>query len=246
MVTTKVLFMKKNKEKNKHCYVLASGPSIKNQDLSKLKGLPFVSFSNSFVHHLYSEFDVKYHLFPFLHNPITEEMGIKWFKESENIISKNTKILIHHTEKKIINQEALFSSFDLSYYDNTGLFPDDLPNKLSPFISLSQAAMQVAVHVCIENNLSSVVMLGIDHSWVNHPHESRHFYNENESVLNRMGYNEWYNTKDIESSRIMEYQNLIKLDSFYKKYYEASKKIGITIYNGTPGSMIKSLPTIDI
>lgn len=224
------------------CYVLACGPSIKNQDLKQLKGKPCISISNFFVHKEFDNLNIKYHIFGSLHPPITYEMGVAWFKEAESKINKDTIIMVHKNDEGLINNNQLFQGHKVIFWSDNGSFPNTLLNYIDDYISVSQIALQVGVYYSLNNDIKNVIMLGIDHSWVNHINESRHFYEENESVLNRMGYNEWFNHIDDKKSEETEKNNLIKLSDLYMKYFDIAKTLGINVFNGTPNSLVTNLP----
>jgi hypothetical protein len=76
---------------------------------------------------------------------------------------------------------------------------------------------------------------------VNHVNQSKHFYEESESVLVRMGYNEWFNVHNQNHGEEMERQNLNRLNNIYNFYGQKFKEYEIFLYNGTPNSLVTSL-----
>ena len=68
------------------CFILATGPSINDIDLSILKGEFCISVSNFFVHPLFNEIKPEYHIFAESHHPITEEQYVSWLKDAVDII----------------------------------------------------------------------------------------------------------------------------------------------------------------
>ena len=227
------------------CYVMACGPSIKEQDISYLKGKPCVTISNFFVHPEFENLDIKYHIFGGLHAPITRDMGIAWFKEAEIKMKDGTKVMVHEDERDIVENNNLFEKQEVIYWEGGGSFPSTIPNKIDGYVSISQVALQVGIHVAQNMDLENVILMGIDHSWVNHVNTSKHFYDEDESVITRMGYNEWFNVHNQQQGEAMERDNLVKLSNEYDRYKVLSEPLGINVFNGTPNSMITILPQKD-
>jgi len=230
----------------KTCYVFACGPSIKDQDLKKIKDSPCVTISNFFVHPEFQNMNIKYHIFGNLHHPISYDMGVAWFKECEEKLNSSTKIMVHIDQKPLVEDNGLFKNNEVIFWSENGHFPETLPNNVDSYISVSQIGLQIGYLVAKEENINEVIIMGIDHSWVNHVNQSKHFYEESESVLVRMGYNEWFNVYNKEQGEQMERQNLANLDNTYASYRNLFKNGGIDLYNGTPNSLITSLEFIII
>ena len=230
----------------KTCYVFACGPSIKDQDLKKIKDNPCVTISNFFVHPEFQNMNVKYHIFGHLHHPITYEMGVAWFKECETCLNKKTKVLIHIKDKHIVTNNNLFVNNEVIYWDNDGQFPETIPNRMGHYETIAQIGLQMGYYVAKQESIDQVLVMGIDHSWVNHVGETKHFYDESQSVLSRMGYNEWFwftgrggvcNDSDLEREKII----LNQMNNSYREYGELCEKRGVSVYNGTPNSLITGL-----
>jgi hypothetical protein len=223
------------------CFVLACGPSIKEQNLKKIGSNPCVTISNFFVHPDFELLDVRYHIFGNLHDPITNEMGVAWFKECEQKLKTSTKVMVHMEQKKLVESNNLFLKNEVIYWTENGVFPLSLPNQVDTYASISQIALQMGYFVAKNDNINEVIIMGIDHSWVNHVNQSKHFYEESESVLVRMGYNEWFNVHNQNHGEEMERQNLNRLNNIYNFYGQKFKEYEIFLYNGTPNSLVTSL-----
>lgn len=219
------------------CYVLACGPSIKDQDLKKIKNSPCITISNFFVHEEFENLNVECHIFAKLHNPITPQMGIAWFKEAELKFKKNQKVMVHYSDKDLVEENKIFKNQNVIYWKDGSDFGNNFPYEVGPYLSASQLALQYAIYL----NTKNIYLLGIDHSWSNHVNQSKHFYEENQSVLTRMGYNEWFNSYDNETAKQIELDNLDRLSSIYLYYDNICKEKQINLFNSTPGSMITCL-----
>jgi len=161
-----------------------------------------------------------------------------WFKEAEARFNSGMKVMIHHNDKHIVDDNDLFKKQEVVYFTAGGTFPNTFPDQVDNFLSISQIGLQYGIHTKPEN----VIMLGIDHSWVNHVGVSKHFYAEEECVLTRMGLSEWTNITSKEQGIAMEIRNLGNLSNIYSRYHDIAKGLGVNIFNGTPNSMVNSLP----
>ncbi len=252
---------------NKTCYLLACGPSIKNQDLTKIKDNPCVSISNFFVHDLFSKLNIKYHVFGARHNPITERMYLNWMLESSHKINPKTNILISDLDRKLFKENTIFTKHNVIFWSYLSknkkflfsilhklsfvksfnkllswLAVSKLPHLMIPSKGVAQIGLQICLHLALKEKINKIVILGIDHSWSKHVGTSKHFYEENQHSLVRDGYNEWFSTPTQEEEEI----NLKAINDLYLRYYTIAEELGVTILNGTPASMITSLPTEEL
>ena len=223
-------------------YILACGPSIKDQDITYLRDKHCITISNFFVHPEFENLNITYHLFPNLHHPITTPMGIAWFQEGEKKFKDGQKIMVHIGQKDMIEDNNLFEKQQVLYWDRGGTCPSTLPHQVDDYVSMSQVALQVGIYEAQRDNIKNIIIMGIDHSWINHIYESKHFYKEEENVMNKMGYTEWFGTSTPEEALRMEKNNLVGLSNLYEKYRNIALSLGIEIFNGTPNSTITTLP----
>ncbi|HMB96326.1 MAG TPA: N-acetylneuraminate synthase family protein, partial [Tepidisphaeraceae bacterium] len=71
----------RDRHAGQRCFIIATGPSIRQQDLSKLAGENIIAVSNLFVHPEYQTIAPKYHCIAQFHKPITEEAWQAWMDE---------------------------------------------------------------------------------------------------------------------------------------------------------------------
>lgn len=116
----------KNIHKGKRCFILGSGPSMKNTDLSPLSGEHVIALNSFFMHPQFnsaldSKGPKKYYLVPPNHPPQTKQDWIQTLKQMEsrfeNPLTMFWGIDFNKNHwKTIIEEEGLFKGFDLNYF----------------------------------------------------------------------------------------------------------------------------------
>jgi hypothetical protein len=232
--------LERNKElndsvgENKACYILACGPSINEMDLSKLIGEDCISVSNFFVHPLYNQIQPKYHVFAPHHFPISDSQYLEWIVDHESKTKFDQSIFIHKQYDKLIKQSLSSTSLKKIFFENIDKLPEKFNEiKLDNQTPHYQTVVHLALYLAIGLGYKEIYLLGIDHNWLLNFGKSMHFYQENQSVLSRSGYDEYYNL-DLED----EFHAHAKLWAFYKSIKKYSIANNIKIYNSTPNSFL--------
>lgn len=231
----------RNSHAGKRAFILATGPSIKNQDLKKLAGEYCISVSNFFVHPDFKVIKPTYHLFVMSHSPITEEQWKVWMQDAEKKLPEGQNLLVGAADKIVLDKYSVFKKQNLFYYmfgrkpmgASTGVdFTKRLPN--------TQTSAQIALCLALYSGATEIYLLGADHDWILHIGESHHFYDEKKSTLMQQGYKEW--TTPLEA-QFESYLNLWKVYRGIKEYADARE---IKIYNATPGSLLDVFPKVKL
>lgn len=223
------------------CFILATGPSIKHQDLKQLQGETCIAVSNFFVHPDYALIDPKYYCIAPYHLPITENAWQKWMNEIE-ISTGNAKIFFSTSDRvrnlqngKFKNKTLYFLKFGGSreYASRCGL---DLTRQVFGPQSVTVMALMVAIYM----GFKEIYLLGCDHDSILHINESRHFYPETANALVRSGYTEWFQ-QDLEE----QFLDYISLWKEYKLIQKIADVNGVFIGNATEGGLLDVFPRIE-
>lgn len=223
---------------NRTCYILATGPSIKEMDLSPLVDKDCISVSNFFVHNLYTTIKPKYHLFAPWHEPITDEQYSAWIMDYAKNTTFQQTLCLGINEKRFLESSNLpINEFNIFYR-----LSDQMPETFETItLDKSLPKIQTVVHIAIYHAIAlgykDICLLGIDHNWLLNIGKSNHFYEEKQHEFVRRGYSEWGETD-------MEYQLAanLRLWQVYKSIRKYSEKNGINIYNCTPNSLLDVFP----
>jgi hypothetical protein len=230
----------KDIHKGKRCFILATGPSIRTQDLKLLKDEFSISVSNFFVHPDYSEIRPVYHCMASYHPPITEEGWRVWMKELAAKTVDSTLFFGLSDVKR--NQDAGVFADRSVHYLHCGRSLDSLINRrvdLTKQIIGPASVPVMALHVALYMGFKRIYLLGCDHDWIFHVNQSNHFYEEKEHVLVKSGYNEWsdfdWGIQFAQQAELWQQYKVIKLNA---------ESCGVEIFNATPVGILDVFPRV--
>jgi hypothetical protein len=238
-------YLIKNKElKNlfagKRIFIIATGPSIKEQNLGMLENEISISVSSFYLHEDFLKIKPKFHLFAASHPPITDEQYIALVSDAGNKMPKGQKVLVSITEKHLIEKSGAFENQKVYYY-KLGHKPISAKIDFTSSLPLIQTSPQIATFLAFYLGASEIYLLGCDHDWILNFGKTRHFYSENQSSLTNSGYNEWQG-KDF-GNECEAYAHLWQVYRATKIYAE---KQGIRIINSTKGGLLDVFPRKDL
>lgn len=84
----------KTKGRGKVAFLLATGPSVKNENLKVLAGKDCYSASNFFLHEDIKTINPKFHFFAPYHEPLILENYIEWLRKGDRDLPAETKIFL--------------------------------------------------------------------------------------------------------------------------------------------------------
>lgn len=240
LLTRKYAVNKKlrGKHTGERCFILATGPSIKSQDLKSLEKEVCISVSNFFVHSDYEIIKPAYHCMAPYHPPIKEEAWQAWLNELSQ--KSDRTIFFFGASDFYRNQRPeRFQNSQCFYMDFSGTwaFSQKHGVNLTGPLPTPQSVTIMALFASIYMGFSEIHLLGCDHDWLLHLNSSKHFYEEDKHVLVRKGYNEWH-ANDLESYC----QDYVQLWKCYKQIQSIAFKKDIKIYNSTNGGLLDVFP----
>ncbi len=225
----------KNAFAGRRCFIIATGPSIKTQDLKPLSGELCISVSNFFLHPDFKIIRPQFHLFVASHPPVTEEQYTAYFKDAEKHFPEGQKVLVSITDKHIVDKSSVFKKQNVYYY-SLGHKPLNDTIDFSRDLPIIQTSAQTASYLALYLDASALFLLGCDHDWILHVGETRHFYSEKDSSLSQAGYSEW--SEDFGR----ECEAYVKLWDVYRKLKRYTVSRGIAITNCTNGGLLDLFP----
>jgi len=231
-----------NRHAGQRCFILATGPSIKNQNLTLLKGELCIGVSNFFVHQDCELIQPQYYCVAPYHAPISEEGWYAFLRELGSVV-KNSAIFFELQDRERNQEGGFLKDKDLRYVkfgveinalEKEGV---DLTREILRPISVTVMALQVAIYM----GCRKVYLLGCDHDWILHVGKMAHFYDEQQNALVRSGYNEWK-----ESDMATEFYNAFQLWAQYKAIKKYAEEKGIRIFNSTEGGLLDVFPKVSL
>ncbi|MCX6031983.1 MAG: hypothetical protein NT169_22135 [Chloroflexi bacterium] len=229
-----------NRHLGERCFILATGPSIKTQDLKLLKTETCIAVSNFLVHPDYAVIRPQYYCLAPYHPPITEDSWQAWMTEIAGKTLNATMFFgLADRERNEIN--GRFAGRQVHYLKFGGAL-DDLVRDgvdLSMAVPGPQSVTIMALLIAIYMGFKNIYLLGCDHDWILHVGTSTHFYNESQHALNRSGYSEWHKP-ELGS----EFDSLSNLWRQYKTIRVLATGLGISISNATGGGILDVFPRV--
>ncbi len=167
------LFEKNEKLKNIHtndrCFVIATGPSLKEQDLTLLKDEITIGISGLYTHKDIKVFNPKYYvstpIFRYHGELYDEETFIADLREMDAALNDDTIMFFDIYDKPYIERNNVFSNKEIHWlqyipWDEEPFDEIDLKN-----LANIRLASEVMFYVALYLGFKDIYMLGIDHTW---------------------------------------------------------------------------------
>lgn len=215
----------KNSGSNKRAFLLATGPSIKRQNLKLLAGEDCYSVSNFFLHDDINIVNPKIHFFAPYHEPLVLENYVNWLIQADKTLPKDTKIFLGHTTKKIVDKFSLFSNREVFYIYLTKVKPNKLFSiDLTGPIMGPQTGPLMILPVLLYMGYKEIFLVGCDHTVLRDYRKTiNNFYNNQSDIrVNATDENSWHGIIDSHKQSM----NVFVQYEMYKKIAE-SKNIKI-------------------
>jgi hypothetical protein len=227
----------RQRHSGKRCFILATGPSIKTQNLLPLQNEICIAVSNFFVHPDFDTIKPLYYCIPGYHLPITEDGFQNWITElAKN--SGNSTLFFSLADKQLIQQNRYFSAkpvYFLKFHSLPGMKDINLTRPVLGPQSVPIMALQLAIYM----GFSKIYLLGCDHDWLLHLGKSSHFYDEKQHALVKKGYNEWSGT-----NYLAEFKSYVALWEQYQIINQIAANQSTQIYNATQGGLLDVFPRV--
>lgn len=160
----------KDSHLNDRCFIVGTGPSIKEQDLKLLKDEIVIGVSGLFQHKDIDIINPKYYILPPVfrcHSEYyDEENFISWLRNMDKSLKDTTIMILDIGDERYIKKYKIFKNKEIIWKN---YLPWDIEQSIDninilsmPSISsVSESAIQSALYLGFEKNY----ILGFDHSW---------------------------------------------------------------------------------
>ena len=219
------------------CFILATGPSINNIDLLKLKDELCIGTSLFHLHNDYKYINPEYHCFAPSHPPITDDQLFEGFKQYKSNKTEKTKTIIADYDYQKYMKKGFISDRNYIKYNKDGVFPVDFTKKV-PSI---RTVVHLAIYWAIYTGIKEIYLLGVDHNFLENFKNTNnmHFYKENDNKMTKKGFNVW---DDVDNDLGNYCYLMYLLWEEYKNIKKYTEKSGFQIFNATPGSFLDVFP----
>jgi hypothetical protein len=144
-----------NRHAGERCFILATGPSIKKQDLKLLRGETCIALSNFFVHQDCRVIEPSYYCVAGYHQPISKTAWTEWLGEMAPATG-NAIMFFSLNDREDIERNGLFSRREIHYlqYANWSKISGgelDITRSVPSPQSVTIMALEVALYMGFKN-----------------------------------------------------------------------------------------------
>lgn len=214
----------KNVGKGKRAFLLATGPSIKEENLKLLDGEDCFSVSNFFLHEDIDIINPKMHFFAPYHKPLILKNYIDWLRLADKQLPPNTKIFLGHTTRNIVIKNNLFQKREVFY---VYLSPRHTRNiDLTKQIKSPSTGPLMILPVLIYMGYSEIYLLGCDHNVLkDYKKNCTHFYEKKDDLRKNASDDKAW------SDIVSELKSSLNVFAQYREYNNIALKSDVKIYN---------------
>ena len=234
------------------CFILATGPSIKTQNLHPLKNELCISVSQFYLHKDIEIISPKYHVLAPPHPPFDFNDVIKIFDGLEKCYLDNVTYFLGYTPYnysyyrflETYSQYKNNNQYYINYSMSQSLEESNYSNKAIWQIDQSPFAIRTVIYSAIQIALymgcKEIYLIGCDHDYLNDTSRvtNHHFYKEEDGISDA------------------EHLSSFTTERWFQEYYfrwkqyrlirEYAQQKGCNIFNATEGGMLDVFPRVDL
>ena len=231
------------KKSSDTAFLIATGPSIKRQDLSLLKGQDCYTISNAYLHKDIEIIKPIAHGFAAYHQPMDRENYIQWLKQAEERLPRSTVIYTDYSNRDLIEESSIKVSRSVIYgfYDSFAkwLWPKYCKSLFLP----PQSGPLLMLPLIVSLGYKKICLLGCDHTTLrNYGKHIENFYPPKEDPrTGATDSNVWTDIVDHLKADIVLFEQ-------YRWYATWLEYFGIEVVNLSDDSWLNIFPisTIEI
>jgi len=253
----------KNAYRGKRCFILGTGPSIKDFDVAKLKDEYTFAVNDMDKHPRFRELNPKFYGIADTTYFISESKDDFWGKNLQHkteVIPPATRLLLNIKAKPLINQRGIFKDNPITYISYHGIFSDKIPfnidlDKTVPYPkNVVLACMMAAVYMGFEE----LYLLGCEHSYLANPtglgkiKTVSHFYStDDEKTIDPVKDTKTIKERGLQRDVEMSYEKyMVSILQLFRNYRHFFNKVRqryprVRIYNATPDTFLDVFPCVD-
>lgn len=238
----------KDKHKGQRCFILGNGPSIKGQDLRLLADEIVFVVNGFYKYEKY--YDAKPDYYIIVDSACFQEelgmqllSGIECIREYEHI----PELFVPYGVQNVVNDIYKWNEWATVYYiDGEMSFEDGYRGKwdVTKPVRSPQCVVQTAALLATYMGFKEIYLLGIEQTDIiasiemyRNKYSNPYAYEQTEEELKNVG-PQLVNLEPLEDM-LRGYANIFHL---YKEIYSYCQRLGISVYNCTPASLVDSIP----
>lgn len=241
-----------NKHKDQRCFILATGPSIKHQNLSLLKNDICIAVSQFFLHHDVKIISPIYHVLAPSHHPFKFDELKKIFNGFNLYYDEEVTYFYGHSPYQYSVSNFLLNypqyhqkkEYFIDYSNSQPLNEDNYLNSNVWDISKNPFQIRTVVYIAIQlaifMGFKKIYLLGCDHDYLNDTSRvtNHHFYKEEDGISDVKHLSSFTTERWFE-----EYYFRWKQYRLMKEY---AQTVNCQIFNATKGGMLDVFPRVEL
>lgn len=242
-------------QSGKRCFILATGPSIKDQDLLQLRNENIFVVNNFWRHPQFKEIQPKFYVYI---DPAGFQKGGRgnyWSEQfSTHAATLNTVPLTSFFSveaKVLIETNNLFPGHSIYYLASAGFFKKNLDFNIdiSQIIPKTKNVVIASIIIAVYMGFEEIYLLGCEHSFLAIPNKVYdavdHFYETKEFDTNNPEQVKYYNPNPVTSyEETIHHAGILFQNYRLLKAKLAKEKPKVKIFNATPNSFLDVFPYI--
>lgn len=233
----------RDKHVGQRCFILATGPSIREQDLAPLKDETCIAVSEFYKHQHYRLIKPAYYAFAPNHPPFTDDDALRELAEMKEC-SRDEVFFFGISDKAVVERSKLVSDWERVHYLSFGdgdYWPKEVD--LSAALPSPYGAAGIAVWIAIYMKFAEIYLVGCDHDHVWKwdgvtPFTRENFYHHFYDGAPTSG----HGPMSIEQ----ELQSTLMAVRYYKWCDQMAARRGIRIFNANPRNYLGVFPRVDL
>ena len=201
----------KNIGVGKRAFLLATGPSIKQEDLTQLAGEECFSLSNFFLHDDVQTINPRFHAIAPYHEPMILDNYIAWLREADRTLPPETCIVLGHSTRELVINNKLFTSRNIYYLYLESAAPNNRVDIAGPVLS-PQTGPLMLLPLMIYMGYKKIYLLGCDHTILRDYKKNIQNFYDKEKDMRTNALTNWSNIEET----LREYSRIFKQYRFYR------------------------------
>jgi hypothetical protein len=233
----------KNSESANRVFVVATGSSLENQDLTRLQDKIVIGMNSLFLHKDFKKIAPKYYVltqyFFHVNRTSTEEELVKILRDMDSALDQEVIIFASIDDKIYFEKHTLFANRKINFYhsmtwDYKPIASIELEKFFAPCFTVGESSVQIALYL----GFKEIILLGYDHDWLS---KKDTLYFDTKKVCTYF--------KDSGKTMMINngWTNYNLMDALMRAFlkYKALYAMQQNIYNATPESFIDVFPRVD-
>lgn len=222
-------------------FLLATGPSLRNIDVSFLFGKDCFSVSNFFLHEEIAKIAPKMHFFAPYHEPLILDEFVLWMKNADKALPPSTEIVLGDKTRTLIQKNKLFEGRTVHYLKLRKAMGGGKPDLTRPILAPYTSPLMV-LPVLYYMGYDRVFLLGCDHNTIKDYRKTiENFYDPAKDVrTNATSGKKW------DQGIIYTLEEALRVFQQYRQYADIYAAAGKSLFNMSVSSWLDFIPYCSI